>query len=360
MIILDGSVGEGGGQIIRTALALSTLTGKPFRITNIRAGREKPGLAPQHLAAVKAAQQLCNAQVDGAFERSLELLYIPGPIQAKNISIDIGTAGSVTLLLQAIMLPCMFAQKTHTITLIGGTDVLHSMPIDYLAQIVLPHFRRFAGIELKLQKRGYYPRGSGHIEIKFKPAISRNAFETIDTFRLALTHLRFSMNDQGKLVSIKGTSHASKHLLASKVAERQANAATTALTHLNVPIEITCEYSDTPSIGSGITLWAIFSTNDDVDSNQPIRLGASALGAKAVSAETVGENAARELLVHINSRAPVDLHLADNLVPLAALCPDSSFTTEELTPHTLTNIQVVEAFLGKILEIKNKEITSKK
>ncbi len=154
MIILDGSYLEGGGQIVRTALALSSLTGQPFRITNIRSARKDPGLKAQHVQCVKTLQQLCNAKADGAELGSKELLFIPGKIEAKNITIDIGTAGSITLLLQAVLLPCMFANKTHKLTIIGGTDTEWSMPIDYFANVLVPQYRRVCGLEVKVLKRG--------------------------------------------------------------------------------------------------------------------------------------------------------------------------------------------------------------
>src|SRR3990172_7190118 len=138
MIVLDGSMGEAGGQIARTALALSSLTGQAFKITRIREARKDPGLKAQHVHCVKALQQLCSAKSEGAEIGSRELLYIPGKISAKNLTVDIGTAGSITLLLQAVLLPCMFAQKTHTLELIGGTDTAWSMPLDYFSPVLLP------------------------------------------------------------------------------------------------------------------------------------------------------------------------------------------------------------------------------
>src|SRR3990172_4196982 len=360
MITINGSMGEGGGQIVRTALALSSITGQPFRITNIRQARKDPGLKPQHVHCVKALQQLCSAKADGAEIGSREILYIPGKISAKNITIDIGTAGSMTLLLQAVLLPCLFAQKSHTLTIIGGTDTEWSMPIDYFTNVIVPQYRRVAGINVKLLKRGYYPKGGGQIEISIKPEVKRNEFETFEAFQKMLTHKAFAMETQGELSSIKGTSHASKNLANAQVAERQANAAKQALTNLKVPIDITTEYSDTHSTGSGITLWAIYSqTKEDIDADNPIRLGADALGAPGTPAEKVGTEAAQKLLKEIQSKTPVDRHQADNLIPLIALCKPSTIKTSEITSHTRTNMQVAEAFLGKIFRIEDNTIMSK-
>lgn len=355
MIILDGSHGEGGGQIVRTALALSSLTGQPFKATNIRSGRKDAGLKAQHVQCIKALQKLCNAKADGAELGSKELLFVPGKIEAKNLTIDIGTAGSITLLLQAVLLPCMFANKTHKLTLIGGTDTQWSMPIDYFANVLVPQYRRVCGIEVKMPKRGYYPKGGGQVELTIKPEIKRNEFESFEAFQAALKHKAFTI-EQGKLVCIKGTSHASKTLEQAKVSERQASAAKQALAQLNVPIEITTEYSDTLSTGSGITLWAIFAKNDDIDNENPIRVGADALGEQGKPAEKVGTEAAEKLLKELD--APVDAHLADNLIPLMALCKPSKITTTQITKHTETNIWVVEQFLGKMFKIKENIITT--
>jgi len=358
MIILDGSAGEGGGQIVRTALALSSLTGQPFRVTNIRSARKDSGLKAQHVQCVKALQQLCSAKADGAEIGSRELLYVPGKISTKNMTIDIGTAGSITLLLQAVLLPCMFAQKTLKLTLIGGTDTEWSIPIDYFANVLVPQYRRICGLEVKLLKRGYYPKGGGHVELTIKPEIKRNEFETFEAFQAILKHKAFSLLEQGTLVSIKGISHASKDLASAQVAERQASSARQTLSGLNVPIEIAVQYADTLSTGTGITLWAIFSSNDDVDAANPIRLGADALGAPGKPAEKVGQEAAQKLLQEIESKAPVDSHLADNLIPLISLCRPSSIKTSHITSHTKTNMQIVEAFLGKIFKEKDNIIST--
>ena len=358
MNILDGSFGEGGGQIVRTALALSMLTQEPFRVKDIRSGRDKPGLKAQHVTCIRALQQLSLSKADGDFEGSSELLFIPAPITAKNITVDIGTAGSIPLLLQAVLLPCMFAQRSHTLTIIGGTDTKWSMSIDYLAQVVLPQYRRLAGIDLSLLKRGYYPKGGGKVEITIKPEAKRKEFETFEGFVKALSHKSFSLEKQGTLMSIKGLSHASLDLENAKVAERQMMSAKQKLNALKVPIDITCQYYDALSTGSGITLWAIFSHGYDIDLENPVRIGADALGEKGKSSETVGIEAAEKLMQEIQSQAPVDSHLADNMIPLLALCKPSSINVSRVTPHTVTNMYVVEKFLGKIFKHTDKKINT--
>jgi len=354
MIYIDASA---GGQVLRTALALSTLTGQTFRASNIRANRPQPGLKKQHLECIKALQELSKSKADGCEIGSKELLFIPGEYKAKNLTIDIETAGSITLLLQSVLLPAMFAQKTHTFTIKGGTDVQWSPPIDYLTNILVPQYRRFCEIDVKLMKRGYYPKGKGQIEIKIKPEINKNEF-TLESFINILKHKAFKLTEQGTLETIKGISHASIDLQKAKVAERQADSAKQELASLNVPIEITSEYTETESTGSGITLWGIFSNNQDIDILNPVRLGADALGMPGKPAEQIGKEAAQKLLKEINSKAPVDIHQADNLIPLMGISRPSTILASEITQHTLTNIKTTEKFLGKIFKIKNKIIKS--
>lgn len=358
MIELDGSAGEGGGQMVRTALALSALTGKAFRITNIRANRPEPGLKAQHAKAAETAALICNGTVEAGVIGSKELTFYPRKLQGKKLEVDIGTAGSITLLLQSILLPAMFAPKSSAFVLKGGTNVAWSMPIEYLQEILLPQVQKWASVEVKLLKRGYYPAGGGIVEVKVKPQ-----FPIEDDFQKFWNDFReggekepalpINLLAQGHLISIKGVCHASRSLESKKVGERMAEACTKALKHLAVPVDIRIEYHDTLSAGAGCTLWAIFSRNkDDIDMMNPIRIGADCLGEPKLSAEDVGERAAKALVSEINSKAPVDKHLADNLVPFAALACPSVYKASEITEHTRTNIQVVEAFLGKRFEIE--------
>ena len=351
MIRLDGSYCEGGGQIVRTALALSALTQQPFEIDDIRKGRCSAGLKSQHLYCVNALQELCNAKAEGNLLGSQSIKFYPGKIEGKEISIDIGTAGSVTLLLQALLLPCMFADKKTTLRIKGGTDGKWAMPFDYFKEVFLPHIRDFAEIELKLVNRGYYPKGGGEIELGISPIYKLNRY---DNFSKLLEHLRkqkkeFNLIEQGKLVRIEGVSHASSRLKKSKVAERQAVAAKERLKQLDVPVNIRTEYCDTLSAGTGIVLWGIFWNNKQ-------RIGADSLGELGKKAETVGAEAAERLINEINYKAPVDEYLADNLVPFLALF-HGKIKVAKISNHALTNIYIVEKFLGKVFDVdKEKRI----
>lgn len=362
MIELDGTLGEGGGQIVRTALALSTLTQQAFRVTNIRCGRKDAGLKMQHLHAVKALQKLTDAQASGAELGSTELTFIPKPLKGKSLVIDIETAGSITLFLQAVLLPCCFADKQMKLTVTGGTDVAWAMPIDYFREVVVPQLRRFADIDVTTEKRGYYPAGNGTVTVRIKPRVSRNSFATLDEFLAAAAKETkpLTLTEQGHLIHIKGISHASKSLEEARVAERQAHSAQQELakTH-NCPINIRCEYADAPSPGSGITLWAVFSKKkDDIDVADPHILGADTLGEKGLPAEQVGTTAAQKLIAAIASGAAADTHLADNLIPWIALVP-SAIQTEKITPHTLTNIEIVKKFLAVTFDTRDRIIQSK-
>ena len=355
MIRIDGSHGESGGQIARTALALSTITQKPFEIYDIRKGRPEPGLKNQHLFCVKALKELCNASAEGDHLGSTFLKYYPKKLVAKNLNIDIETAGSITLLMQALLLPSMFVSKPIAITITGGTDTKWSQPFDYFNNILLPQHQRFAKIEAKLLKRGYYPKGNGKVEIKINPKFKLNDFENFGVFH---AHLRqnvnpYNLTEQYNLIQIKGISHASKNLENAKVAERQAESTQKILKQkYNVPINITSQYQETLSTGSGITLWAIFSKNkDDIDENNPIRLGADSLGEHGKMAEIVGEEAAKNLIREIESKAPVDMHLADQILPFMALIGNSKIRVSEITNHCKTNIYTIEQFLGKIFGV---------
>lgn len=359
MIKINGAYLEGGGAIVRVALALSTITQKPFEVYDIRKGRKDSGLKSQHLYCVKSLKELCNAVAEGDELSSTNLKYYPKKIISKNLNIDIETAGSITLLLQALLPPAMFTSKPITITISGGTDTKWSMPSDYFNNVLLPQLQRFAKIEAKLLKRGYYPKGNGKVEIKISPKFKLNDFENFDEFH---NHLKQNINPynligQHHLIQIKGISHASRNLEQSRVAERQAHSAQSILgKKFSVPIKISSEYQDTLSIGSGITLWAIFSKNkEDIDENNSIRLGADSLGEQGKRAEMVGEEAAKNLINEIESKSPVDSHLADQILPFMALIGNSKIKVSEITNHCKTNIYAVQQFLGEIFKVDENE-----
>ncbi|MBI2656659.1 RNA 3'-terminal phosphate cyclase [Candidatus Woesearchaeota archaeon] len=359
MIRIDGNWGEGGGAIVRVALALSTITQKPFEVYDIRKGRKDSGLKNQHLYCVKSLQGLCNAEAEGAELGSLRVKYYPKKLIAKNLNIDIETAGSITLLLQALLPPALFISKPIKLTLTGGTDTKWSMPFDYFNNVLLPQLQRFAKIEAKLLKRGYYPKGNGKVEIKISPNFKLNNFSSFEEFHQHLKQniQNYNLIEQHSLIQIKGISHASKDLQNAKVAERQAESAQQILKQkYYAPIQITSQYQDTLSTGSGIALWAVFSkSKEDVDENSPIRLGADALGEQGKRAEIVGEEAARSLIKEVEGKAPVDRHLADQILPFMALIGKPRIKVSGITSHCRTNIYTIQQFLGNIFRINEEE-----
>lgn len=343
MIRIDGNYLEGGGQILRTALALSAITQRPFEIAGIRKGRCDSGLKSQHMYCVKALKELCDAKAEGDEAGSETLKFFPGKIKPKTLDIDIETAGSITLLLQSLLIPCFFAGGRTRLRITGGTDVKWSMPVDYLRQILLPQLKKYAEADFSLVKRGYYPKGNGKVEISIKPKFSFEDRMQADDIELM---------EQGRLIQVKGISHASSDLQKAEVAERQARSAESMLKGLECSLDIQSEYSSTLSTGSGITLWAIFSNSEEIDHINPIRLGADGLGERGKRAEEVGKEAAERLIGQIKLKAPVDEYLADNLIPYMALFGQNGrFKCAKISNHTLTNIYVVEKFLDEKFEV---------
>ena len=259
------------------------------------------------------------------------LSYVPDKFKAKHLEIDIGTAGSITLLLQSLLLPCMFADRKIKLTITGGTDGKWAMPFDYFNNVFIPQITGYADIDVRLLKRGYYPKGGGKIELSIKPKYS---FDNLPKNPINLL-------GQGELLQIKGISHASKNLEKANVAERQAKTAELMLKKYNCDIDIRTEYCDALSAGSGIVLWAKFDN---------AVLGADGLGERGKRAEIVGEEAARNLIKEIDSKAAVDRHLADNILSFMALF-GGRIRASEITNHCRTNIYVIEKFLGKCFDV---------
>jgi RNA 3'-terminal phosphate cyclase (ATP) len=315
---LDGSYGEGGGQILRTAVALSAVTGKSIEIDNIRRARPKPGLAAQHVKAVESIALICGAKIEGCRLGSTYLSFKPGKIKGGLYEIDIGTAGSISLFLQCLMPAAMYAPETINIKITGGTDVLWSPTIDYLRFVTLSALSQTGyNCDIRLIRRGYYPRGGGCIEAVINPSsLKKKSF------------------DKNTCILVEGLSHSSG--LPPHVAERQAASAEKLLREEGYNTRILRETPDLntghQSTGSGITLWCGTA-------------GGSALGKPGLRAEKVGGSAAEAILSELKSGAGVDVYLADQLIPYLALAGGGSFTTRMITPHTKTNIWVTEQFL---------------
>lgn len=331
VVEIDGSILEGGGQILRSAIAFSAVLGQPVIVNNIRANRKTPGLRPQHLHGILAVKTLTKAQVKGTHEGSNRIEFNPQNRQGGEIVVDIGTAGAITLVLQGVMIVAPFCEHKIDAKLIGGTNVAWSPPIDYLHTIALPRLKQLGYTALmETRKRGYYPRGGGQVHAILSPVNK-------------LTSISLSTIKEKPIIN--GISHCGS--LPRHVAERQARAAEDVLNEQDYPVsQIIIEHSDnTFSPGSGISLAA---TN-----NGERILGADAIGRRGLRAEKVGANAAQVLLQELATQASVDQFQGDMLIPYLALADGfSSITVTALTMHTITNIHVVEQFLDLKFDVQ--------
>ena len=269
MISLDGSYLEGGGQILRTAVGMSALTGKACRIYNIRANRSNPGLRPQHLKGIEAVADVCEGKIQGGKVGSSEVTFIPGEITAQNLEIDIQTAGSITLLAQALFLPTMIMRDKVTYTIQGGTHVAWSPPFEFFKHVFCHYLNRLGiHVNVAIDRYGFYPKGGGQVKIDIRLPDKLSPLQLVST----------SDNFETEAWSV-----ATLDLQKREVAKRQLDAASDLL---NIKTQ-NIRYADSYSTGSSIVLCTQSGIN---------RWGSSALGVKGISAEKVGTSAAREML----------------------------------------------------------------
>ncbi|MHA1935367.1 MAG: RNA 3'-terminal phosphate cyclase [Candidatus Thorarchaeota archaeon] len=337
MIEIDGSYGEGGGQILRTSVSLSALTLEPVRVTNIRAGRPNPGLRRQHIAGIDLTARLVNAEVKGLNVGSEKIEFIPKQRRGGEFAYDVGTAGSVSLVLQAALPPALLSPEPVHFKLRGGTDVSWSPPVDYMSNVFSHMLGKMgASIQLTQKKRGHYPKGGGEVTCIVEP------MERITP--LTLTNF-------GKIDSVEGISHCVR--LPAHVAERQASSAEEVLREKGLGIiDIKREYypkNSDPHFGpgSGIVLWA--------ESDNGVRVGSDNLGAKGKRAEDVGTEAAYSLLSEISPDKAIDSHLSDMLVPYLALATgNSKIGISKVTSHLETNIWAARRILDADMKLEGR------
>jgi RNA 3'-terminal phosphate cyclase (ATP) len=325
MLHLDGSYGEGGGQVVRTSLSLAALLGEPVSITDIRAGREKPGLRPQHLTGVMALARLSRAEVTGATLGSRELVFKPRAVQGGSYVFDVAektaSAGSVALVAQALLPPLLWAKAATTLTIRGGTHVSSSPSVHYLSHVFLPALAAM-GVEanLTLSRWGWYPRGGGEVRLTVKPLAK-------------LAPCRWLVPpESSSFQALSAASRVPYHVIrrqGKRLQERLGD---------DLPVaEMEAESLDS---GSFVFLWGP-------------RAGFHALGARGKPAERVADEAVEDFLGFINRQAALDRHLADQvLLYLARAEGPSVFTTEAITSHLLTNLWVIEQFLGPAFEVR--------
>lgn len=327
MLEIDGSEKSGSGTILRLSVALASIIGKELHIYNIRKRRSQPGLRPQHLEAVLTAAKLCDGKLEGATLNSQELWFQPGKIVGGRIEAEIGTAGSISMLLLTILPICTHAEEPVQVHVMrGGTDVRHAPTINYLKQVFLPVLARM-GVQSSLQvhRYGYYPKGMGEVTLTVHPQ-SR-------LLPLRLNELRRSDTLHGISVCT--------FLEERRVADRQAEAALKYLKArgFRADFEVVYDASNSIQRGSSLVLWT--------ETDSGTRLGGDAIGAIRKSSEAVGREAAQNILQELEVGATVDVHLADMLVPFVALAGgESVYLTRSITEHLETNIWFAQEILG--------------
>jgi RNA 3'-terminal phosphate cyclase (ATP) len=320
-LVLDASYGEGGGQVLRTALALAVALGRTVMLKKVRARRPKPGLQPQHLTVVRSLAAISGAEVLGDHLGSTELSFAPRGLAGGEYHFDIGSikgsAGSVSLLFEALLLPLALAPVASRLALVGGTHVPWSPPVHYLTEVFLPALRT-TGIEaaLTLRRWGWYPAGGGHVTAIISPSSRRGGF----------------VGTSSPVATIVGVSAVSR--LPRSIAERQRRRAEERLAAAGLAARITIE-EDTTALGPGTLLLLAV----------PGRAGFSALGRRGLPAERVADAAVDELLAWVESHAAIDDRLADQLLPFLALAQGPSiFTCSTLSSHLTTVAWVVRQF----------------
>ncbi|KQM12526.1 hypothetical protein AOA80_01715 [Methanomassiliicoccales archaeon RumEn M1] len=322
---IDGSYGEGGGQILRSSVALSALTGRDLEIVNIRSKRERCGLAAQHLTAVRGVAELCGALLEGDELGSTSLTFRPQEVHGGEYGFDVGTAGSVTLVLQACMLASVSADGPVTMTIRGGTNVRMSPPVDHYLNVLLPLLHEMhVDVELEVVQRGFYPQGGGVVTVTIMPPRAIMPLE---------------LKERGRPEGIEATSFVQN--LPEHIAQRMEHAVRKSL--LGERITAERQLSSGPSSGAGIYLCARY---------QNTMLGTDALGERGVPAERVGEDAAERMRDEIDGGGTLDVHTADQLLPYMAMAQGpSSFKVRELTSHLTTQMWLLPQFLPVEIEV---------
>jgi RNA 3'-terminal phosphate cyclase (ATP) len=320
MIMIDGAEGEGGGQVVRNACALSLATGEPFRIVNVRGGREKPGLMRQHVTAIEAACAIGGAECEGLGVGSSEITFRPGRVVTGEHRFSIGTAGSTSLVLQAVLPPLLTAGAPSRLVLDGGTHNPMAPPFDFLARAFLPIINRMGpSVTATLVRHGFYPRGGGRIEICIEPAAPRS----IDCLS------RGSLRRRRATAILAG--------LPFDIADREIETAQKLLGWPNEEFSV-CRLPETQGPGNVLLLEAEFEHVTEI---------VSGFGKIGVTAEAVAKTAAVRMLGYLDADAFAGPYLADQLLVPFALAGGGTFTTVKPSQHTTTAADLVERFVGK-------------
>ena len=330
-ITIDGSLGEGGGQIVRTSLALSCTTGRPLRMIHVRAGRPKPGLGHQHLTSIRAAQQICSARVSGANLGSKEFTFQPGAVQAGSYEFDVGTAGSTTLVLHTVALPLALATGETNVTITGGTHNPLAPCYEYVESVWAPLCEWLnLHVSVSIARAGFYPVGGGRITAQIRGIGSPASLTP------------YSFTERGEVLTMDGFSAVAR--LPRSIAERQARQAAERLGASGTAHDpIALRTFDAGSPGTVLFLHCR-SANSTA--------GFFGLGARGKPAERVADEAVDQLLDYLSRDGALDPHAADQLVLPLALAPGGScITTTRVTDHLVTHIEVLRQFLERRIDL---------
>jgi RNA 3'-terminal phosphate cyclase (ATP) len=326
VIEIDGSAGEGGGQVLRTALSLSVLTRTAFRIVNVRAKRKRPGLLRQHLTAVQAAARIADAAIDGVKLGASELTFVPQSLRGGRYEFAIGTAGSTMLVLQTILVPLILAPEPSTLVLEGGTHNPAAPPFDFIAEAYLPLLRRMgAEASIELLRPGFFPAGGGRIRVSIVPAPQLG---------------RLDLETRGALVGRRIRAVVAN--LPYTIAQREAREAAETLGWSD-DCAVAQTLTDSIGPGNAVSIWIESETVTNVFTG---------FGARGVPAEKVAHDAALAATRYLESGAAVDEHLADQLLLPMAVGSGGAFTTTPLSPHATTSIDVIRQFLDVAIEVE--------
>ena len=320
-VIIDGSFGEGGGQILRTAVALSVVSGKPTQVVNIRAGRSIPGLRPQHLSAIRTLAELFSAHTEGLHLGSRSIYFSPRKQARTTLDLDIGTAGSITLLLQAVIPSVSLTGGEASVQLSGGTDVRGGPTMDYMRHVMFTAYQRLGiNVEVEVVRRGYYPKGGGIVKALVRPRRETPPFQAVGRAPVPTV----------SILSVCGK-------LPRSVAERQATECEGYLSSRQLQLaSVEARVEDAISPGTSIVAFAGGETS---------LIGGDSIGERGKPAEVVGREAAERFFEEHRSGAPIDSHLADMIVPILACTPgESRFHTSKITGHLRTNLHVASLF----------------
>ena len=322
---VDGAFGEGGGQVLRTSLALAVITGRPIRLVRIRQGRKRPGLLRQHLTAVKAAAAISNAHVEGAELGSTEVVFRPGPAQPGDYHFAVGSAGSAGLVLQTVLMPLLVADAPSRVTVEGGTHNPTSPPFDFLEQVFLPALGEIgARVKAKLLRPGFYPAGGGAFQVDIEPWTERRPFSRLT---------------RGPLTARRGRALISN--LPTHIGEREIRVLRNRL-GLG-PNELSLEEMASPGPGNAVLVELSFVGGREL---------VAAFGERGVRAEEVANRAVHEVEQFLALGAPVGEHLADQLLLPLSLGAGGTYLAGPLSSHAATNAAVISALLAVNIELE--------